>query len=281
VAVPTQLVRQIERLDPMPISARRLMQALQDEDIGAAEIASYVECDPAMAADVLRTANSAAYGGMALVNLRAAVLRLGTATILNIVLGGTMRRLRIDVPMYGLGENELWIHSVAASLAVRALQQERHALAVPDTASVAALLHDIGKLVLARYLRADATAILEIAVDRHIPFVEAERSLLGCDHSEVGGALARHWGMPADIVDAVERHHQVPLVDPTPVMDAVVLGNLVAKCVAAGLGAEGMNLHVDAGTFQRLGLNFAGYSRIILQTANWLDELKQSYRAAA
>jgi hypothetical protein len=87
--------------------------------------------------------------------------------------------------------------------------------------------------------------------------------------------------MPADIVDAVERHHQVPLVDPTPVMDAVVLGNLVAKCVSAGLGAEGMNLHVDSGTFQRLGLNFAGYSRIILQTANWLDELKQSYRAAA
>jgi putative nucleotidyltransferase with HDIG domain len=279
--VPFDIVRQIDRLDPMPMSARRLMGALQNHDIGAAEIAAYIEHDPAMAAGVLHTANSAAYGGVALGSLRDAVLRLGTSNILNIVLGGTMARLRARLPLYGLEEDDLWLHSVSASTAVKVLQHERPAANIPDSAAIAALLHDIGKLVMTRYMKVDAGAIVSVAAERGITFVEAERDLLGCDHTEVGGTLARHWRLPADIVDAIEGHHRQPMAMPTATMDAVMVANVTAKSINAGLGAEGMNLYADAGAFHRLGLDFSGYSRVILQTLTWVTELKAAYLTAA
>jgi putative nucleotidyltransferase with HDIG domain len=281
VAVPTDIIRQIDRLDPMPMSARRLMGALQTGNVGATEIASYIEHDPAMAAAVLHSANSAAYGGMALASLRDAVLRLGTSNILSLVLGGTMARLKARLPLYGLEEDDLWLHSVAASTAVKVLQHERPAANIPDSAAVAALLHDIGKLVMTRYMKADAGAIVSVAAERDITFVAAEHELLGCDHTEVGGALARHWGLPRGIVEAIEGHHDDPLVSPTVTMDAVMVANVTAKSISAGLGAEGMNLHADPGSFHRLGLDFTGYSRVILQTLTWVNELKAAYRPAA
>ncbi len=265
----------------MPMSARRLLGALQNEAIGAAEIASYVECDPAMAAGVLRTANSAAYGGFRVTTIREAVLRLGTANILNIVLGSTIARLKTKLPMYGLGENDLWLHSVAASLAVKAIQQERPTAKIPDSTAVAALLHDLGKLVMSRYMCADVESILALAADRRLTFVEAERDLLGCDHTEVGGALARHWGLPDELVRAIEGHHCAALFEPTLAMDAVMVANLAAKSISSGLGAEGMNLTVDSGALDRLGLNFPAYSRVVLQTLTWASEVKAAYRSAA
>jgi putative nucleotidyltransferase with HDIG domain len=280
--VPAELIGRIERLDPMPMTAHRLMRVLQDDDAGPARIAGLVEFDPAMASAVLRLANSGAYGGsVRIANLREAVARLGTAKMVDMVLGDSLQRLKTNVPMYGLGEDELWLHSVAASLAVRAIQQERRSAGIPEAASVAALLHDIGKLVMARFLKADVQAILARSAEQGITFVRAERELLGCDHAEVGGALGRHWGLPDEMIDAIEHHHDTPTAPPTPLRDAVVVANIVAKTIGAGLGAEGHNLYVDANAPKRLGLDFAGFSRVTLQTMTSLQELKASYNKAA
>jgi putative nucleotidyltransferase with HDIG domain len=258
------------------------LKALQDDDIGPARIAGYVEFDPAMASAVLRLANSAAYGGMIrTTSLRDAVTRLGTARLLDIVLGDALQRLKAHVPMYGLGEDELWLHSVGASLAVRALQQECPSAGVPESASVAALLHDIGKIVMARYMKADVRAILARSAEKAITFVDAERDLLGCDHAEVGGALARHWGLPDDMTRAIEQHHQGPPADPSPTMDAVIIANMAAKTIGAGLSAEGHNLYVDRDAPRRMGLDFASFARICLQTMTSLTELKATYNVAA
>jgi putative nucleotidyltransferase with HDIG domain len=189
--------------------------------------------------------------------------------------------MKTSIPMYDFDENELWRHSAASSLAVKALRQEQQSANVPESASVAALLHDIGKLVMVRHLHADMLAILALCRERDLTFVEAEHEVLGCDHTEVGGALSRHWGLPNDITDAIERHHQQPILYPTPTIDAVVVANLVAKSIGAGLGAEGLNLAADRGSYKRLGLTFASYGRICLQTLSWLKALEASYHIAA
>ena len=186
VPLSTEFVRHISRLDPMPLTAQRLMRALQDEQVGPAQLAGYVQFDPAMASGILRAANSAAYEGAATANLREAIVRLGTSKLVELVLGDTLKRMKVQVPMYGLGENDLWRHSAAASLGVAALRLERPSAGVPESASIAALLHDIGKLVMARYLQADLSAILELCRDRKLAFVEAERELLGCDPPRSG-----------------------------------------------------------------------------------------------
>ncbi|MEE8584287.1 MAG: HDOD domain-containing protein, partial [Acidobacteriota bacterium] len=238
-----------------------------------------IEYDPAVAANILRVANSAFHAGRGQIqNPRDAVVRLGTATLLNIVLGNYLNELTVEAPLYNLSENDLWMHSAVSSMAAKEIKQQVNGSAsVPQTAAIAALVHDIGKLIMVRYLHADPDEILSISRREKVTFVEAESCLFGCDHAEVGGAIARKWSFPDPITEAIERHHQYPLEQSSEILDAVVLANLVAKTLGIGLGAEGLNLRVDERCYQRLGLDFRSFCRICAQTAFQVDEMRQTY----
>lgn len=278
MAIPSELLHGIKRLDPLPITLRRLVGALNDERMGPSHIGQILEFDQAASSSLLRMANSAAYGGWSRTEtVQDAVVRLGKAKVLDIVMGNHLKKLSVAAPLYELAENELWLHSATSSLAVRALMQEVPRAGIPESAIVAALVHDIGKLVMVRYLKADVSAIQARRKEKQITFVQAEREIFGCDHAEVGGEVARHWGFPDDIRVAITRHHDTPLTDSTPALDAVVVANLTAKAVGTGLGAEGMDIRLDEEAAARLKLDFTGFSRICMQTMLSLKDLKSSY----
>ena len=144
--------------------------------------------------------------------------------------------------------------------------------------STAALLHDIGKLVMSRCLNASVETIVSHARQAGITFVEAEQHLFGVDHAAVGAAIAVEWHFPAEVADAIARHHDRQLGRSTPVLDAVVIANMVAKNIGVGLGAEGFNLTVDSECVRRLGLDFTKFARICLQTDTWLRELRDAQK---
>jgi putative nucleotidyltransferase with HDIG domain len=198
---------------------------------------------------------------------------MGTVALLDLVLEGYLKKLRTDTPMYDLSEHELWRHAAAAQLAVRALAAERPQARIPAVAETAALLHDIGKLIVSRFLHADVRELVAHAKGHGITFVEAERQLLGTDHAAVGAAMAEAWNFPPEIIDAIRRHHSPPFTDATVVLDAVTLANAVAKTIGAGLGAEGLNLTLDNASYHRLGIDFRTFGRACLQTHAWLEEM--------
>ncbi len=275
MAIPERLLDGIQRLDPLPITVQKLMTALSDEDVRIREIAAIIEYDGAVAANILKVANSGAYGGSFRTDtIGAAVIRLGAANLLNIILGDHLTSLKPAAPMYSLTENDFWLHSAAASLAVRALEAESKTHAIPKNAQIAALLHDIGKLLIVRYLSTDTEHVLALAEQKKITFVDAERELLGCDHTEVGAEMARQWHFPDDITNAIGKHHSIGNENTDPLIDVVMLANLAAKSLGAGLGADGMNFPIDyAGSRERLGLKVEDFERACAQTSIWLSEL--------
>jgi len=190
--IPEALLKDIDKLEPLPVTAQALLRAVSDGDVSFAKIAELIELDQAVAANVLRMSRSAAYSGAQNVStVREALLRLGTSALLDLVLGDFMKRLKFSAPMYRLTEDELWLHGAASHLAVRAIQQEKPNGKVPQPAQTAALVHDIGKLVMVRHLKADVGVILQHCRDEKTTFVEAERALFGTDHAAVGAAMAR------------------------------------------------------------------------------------------
>lgn len=278
--VPLKVRQGLGSLKPLPATANRLIDALQREDASLASVSEVIEYDQVIAGRVLRLARSAAYAGsMPIDDVRSATLRLGTATILELVLGDYLRTLKVHAPLYDLDEDDLWAHGAASGLAVRALKQERPGTPMPELAQSAALMHDIGKLVLVRTVQVRPADILAICKTEHVTWVEAERRLIGCDHAEVGGLLARRWNLPEALTRAIERHHDQPIVDPDPIVDAVVFANYVAKSIGTGLGAEGLNIRMDPAVSSRLGVDRDSFDRICLQTWTWLGDLRRAVAA--
>jgi HD-like signal output (HDOD) protein len=90
-------------------------------------------------------------------------------------------------------------------------------------------------------------------LEEKIPYIVAERQILGTDHAEVGAAIAETWKLPPVLIKAIANHHN-PDAEPDIVSDIVHISNAISKLIGLGLGIEGMNMEVSAKAAQRIGL---------------------------
>ena len=191
-----------------------------------------IEREPALAAAVLRYANSVAYAGLREVtNLQQAVTRLGLGAVERTVLGLSARNAftasdkRDEQICRGL-----WNHSIATALAARRLAP-RSPLYPPETVFLAGLLHDIGKLVVLR----SAFAMRKRDPER---FTITENTLLEffqALHCHAGECLCEAWNLPNEIRDVIRRHHDHNLSGSNDMLVAMVQ---VANRIAIKLGAS-------------------------------------------
>jgi putative nucleotidyltransferase with HDIG domain len=278
--IPESVLRSVNNFDPLPAPANELLSILceEKEADGGAEIARLLERHSGLAFRILAVLNSPLYAGRCPVeHLEEAVVRFGGATILDVLLSDYLRTLQLDAPIYGLRADEAFLHAAVASLAVFEVIRENPRKEIPRIASAAALLHDVGKILMSQHFEAKPEDLAVEARRDEIIFAEVEVRHFGCHHGHVGAAIARHWGFPEGMAEAIERHHQAPLPEPTALLDAVALSNLVAKTVGVGLGAEGMNFVIDAGCYTRLGFDFNAFCRVCARTASSIGELRRAY----
>ena len=151
--LPSAIAEGIESLKPLPVTATRLMNALQQPEVALADVADIIEHDESVAAEVLRLSSTVAFASrVAPQTVGEAIMRVGTERLLNLAIGAYMQELRAGVSDTNPLEDRLWMHSAATDLAVTAIWNENPMLSLPALVSTAALLHDIGKLLLLRYL---------------------------------------------------------------------------------------------------------------------------------
>ena len=241
-----------EALEPLPASVTRLATLASGEPHIDA-VVEVVQFDQALTAALLATANSSWSASRTRVTtVRDAVVRLGTGPVLSLALGASVRgRMHRAVPEYGRAEGELWEHSVAALLAAELLGR-RAPVPPPAETATAALLHDVGKLVMARFLDDDLLRALHMAAEEGVGRRRAEREVLGVDHAELGGLVAQTWRLPPSLVRGIGYHHD-PLLGGEPICFAVHLADVVAKIVGAGL-EDNPDLEAYAAAVPALGL---------------------------
>jgi HD-like signal output (HDOD) protein len=228
------LARDAARLDPLPTSAAKLARLVGAGDPPFEEIVELVEYDQAMTATLLRSANSSwSASRTEITTVRDAVLRLGSGPVLSCAVASHVRgRITSAIPEYGLGEHELWEHSVTAMLAAELIGRAASCDAPPEAAT-AALLHDVGKLILARHLDRSLLDRLEDAQDAGVSRLRAELEVLGTSHAGVGGLVAQSWGLPRSLVCAIEAHHEPETrADVLPAL--VHVADVVAERVGPG-----------------------------------------------
>lgn len=224
-------LRQAGTLASLPGVALRLVALANDPETEAEVLLDEIQHDPAMTARVLRAANSVLYNHpRRITNLRQALVVMGTKGITHVALGFTFRGLQQQArtcPTF-------WRRSVYAALAGRELAHRLAPLAVEDV-FVAALLQDIGILLLEQACASDYTAAVAGCID-HDARVAAERQAFGIDHAEAGTWLLGQWALPELLIEAVRHSH-----DPRGVAPA---RRTLVHCVAAA--AVIADLWIDA-----------------------------------
>ena len=223
-------------LEPLPVSTLRLARLVcsggDSPDI--ARVVEVVQFDQALTSSLLRAANSSWSASRSeITNVHDAVVRLGTGPVFSMALGVQVKaRLSEPVPEYGLGESDLWNHSVAASLAAE-LVVRTSPRQLPLETVTASLLHDVGKLVMSRFLSSELLHRLEASRSAGKTRMEAESDVLGVHHAELGGLILQCWALPEGLVRGVTYHHQ-PDVSINPVAYGVHLADVAAKRLVGG-----------------------------------------------
>lgn len=179
--------------------------ALTELDADVADLVALIERDPGLTARILRTANSPFFGqARSVTSVRRAMVVLGVAMVRNLALGLVVWDAAAGrIPADRVAR--LWDHSLSVALAAQELAARSRMCDSAD-AFTAGLLHDAGRLVLARrFPSVYLPLLLEVAPESRAP--DVEHALLEVDHAEVGGWLFDAWRMPLPIVEAVAQHH--------------------------------------------------------------------------
>ena len=237
------VVGAVQQLPPAPRIYLELTEALSRREAELETIANIIKQDPAITARVLQIVNSAFFGlPQSMTGIRDAIAYLGVFMVKNIVL---------SVEVFQAFEGD------PREFSVESLQQHCYLSAriagrmLPDgysagDAFAAAMLHDIGKLILAtqapEHLAEVMHACRETGQPMHV--VELERHPF-C-HAHVGAYLLGLWGLPYPLVEAVAHHHTPGQVKQREfgVLGGVYLANLLAHELLPPENGEGPSCRI-------------------------------------
>lgn len=194
----------VEKFPALIESRARVMQAATAETARIGDLVEAVEADVALTISVLRFANRTSISG-GIGGVPAAIDVLKPSGVLAIA--GTAPVFDFFEPNGGweLRPEQFRVHALATQQAAARIGREI-GWGDRDELMVAALLHDIGRLVISK-LHPGRRTYFDAAGRTPEQRIREERDQLGIDHALVGGVLARRWNVPQRIAVAIERHH--------------------------------------------------------------------------
>jgi putative nucleotidyltransferase with HDIG domain len=197
-------IDRMERLPALAVSRDRVLTLLRSEPHPLARIVEVVESDVALVVAVLRAAGRAS-DGREITSIREAIDVLPPGELEVLLSGLRVRDFFQSGAGWALPSEPFRVHALAVARAIERVAREVEHPDV-DKLVAAALLHDVGQLVLAYAYRGYPD---EIHRDAGTPDgrVRAEQRALGVDHAVIGSVLLRRWGLSSDLARIVEHHH--------------------------------------------------------------------------
>jgi len=255
------------RLPSLPGIAVRVQQVLEDPRAARTQIAQVIGADAALAARILRLANSAFLNpsSQQITDLKQAVTRLGHQLVRCTAVSFSLQQMEL-----GTGEaefrphiRELWRKGTLVASIAYVLARETRA-AKPDEALMTGLMHNIGHLYITvnTPLRASgggASKAWEQVVEEW--------------HPRIASSILKHWKFPAAIVAAVADQNLDRTTDGDDgLTDVLIAAKALESCV---FHRELLNDTVTAGPpFQRLGLGAAQCKDLLGAAADQIKALR-------
>ena len=257
----TDRVKTIEGLPSFPATHTQILELAKSEDSTSEDLAEKIQLDPSLLATVFKLVNSTYYGFQKKVNsIQLAVTLLGLEEIANLVMAAQVfEKLGNYEDGAGLDLQAFWKHSVGTAFVARAIAKKLQTEV--ESAFLAGMLHDLGKIILDRYFSDFYLPVFELVQNEELPLFRAELELLGLTHAAVGGQLAQEWQFPSNYQNTILYHH-------TPRQAAryqrlvclVHIANVLCKQIGYGSGGDDQVPEIDESALDRFSLGDRGMS---------------------
>jgi putative nucleotidyltransferase with HDIG domain len=219
----------------LPHVASQVLALSASDDASARSLAELLHRDQAIAAHVLRVANSPLYRPrVPLVSLQQAISRLGLATLRDIVVAVSMQSRMFNVPNYATEARALWQHAIYTAAYAREIARRCRRNA--EGAFLGGLLHDVSKPVLLL-----ALADLQAQGQEPIPPLEVTTAM-DAYHTQVGALLAATWALPQAVCESMVYHHDPSAAPAYP--EAVLITCLADRAAYALVQSDSALAHL-------------------------------------
>jgi putative nucleotidyltransferase with HDIG domain len=269
-----RILQEISHLKPIPQVANKVMLLAQDPKSSMSKIAEIITYDQILTANLLKTCNSSYFGLPKKVDsVQQAIVYMGIDQVVDLVwMSGGAENLKKKQAGYELEEGDLWRYSVSSALIARQLA-ERHKLETQHLVFTAALLKDIGKVVLNQHV-ADSFEKINLLVTKHeFSFREAEKAVLGIDHAELGAVAAQRWGFSPQMVEIIRNHHlPEETVDYGAETSIVYLADTLCMMIGIGVGSDGLAYRFRRDVVEKFGFTDRDFQEIM---AGFGEELRK------
>jgi len=269
----SRIIKSIKDLPPMPQVVIKIQGLISDLNSDITDLAEIIESDQAVAAKVLKMANSAYYGMSGKISsIHQASVLLGYQVLGEIVtMAGVVGILSGSMPGYGYDAQELWKHSLSAALSAKMIAAIKNKDLMHE-AHTAGLIHDVGKIILDRYILENMDQISVYMVQEEKSFLDAERFIFGFDHAEIASEVCRAWKIPEKISLAISCHHQPSYSCGDELSYVLHLADHIAAKSGASYDEDEAFAELETGTLEFIGIGRDEIRDIMLQVLEAIEQ---------
>lgn len=241
---PQKIIEKIGDLPTLPSVAARITSEMRNESLTAKGLAKILSEDSALAAKVLRLANSAFYGmSKQVTSVEKAVTVLGFNTVKNLAMAVSVYTFFEQGKESTIDTMGLWLHSLGCAVTCQMLVGKTNKK-LGEEAFLFGIVHDIGITVFINHKLSEMEQVIRNVKENGATLSDAEIEVFGITHQQIGAMLLQSWKFPDNIVTAVKRHHDLPpetaKLDPdtAQLTRGVCIANQMVKALQLGVSID-------------------------------------------
>lgn len=232
-----EIVAWVSDLPPIPHVAAQVIRVVEDPNCSASDLSKVIKMDAALAARVLKIANSAMFSRQReITTINQAIMIIGFKALKGIAIAATIRQMTSDASHI---QKLVWENSICTAMCATFIARKLKKSYI-DEIFLLGLLHNLGQIVLlakpesaTKYLD-----VIERIKDHNEDYVTAEQLILGFSHSLIGALVAKKWNFSDETCQVILHYKDpidLPLRSPVDEKTALTqLSELLAHAVGSG-----------------------------------------------
>ncbi len=259
------IIEHIEEFPTLPTIYTQLLEVMANPRSTVADVANIISQDISSSTKILKHVNSPVYHLQAEVDtISQAIFYIGFNEVKNLVITLSIMDIFGDKRSESkFNIIDLWKHSIAVGVITRIIGQ---LIGIKNIENyfLSGVIHDIGKLFFLKTMKDEYSNVIEYVNENNVLIHQAEQKVLGFDHMQAGGLLAKKWKLPQTITNSIINHSTGKVKEQVDIqVSCVHLADIVARIMEFGYPGDDLVPQPNLDIWRYLNIDPATYPQIL------------------